>query len=442
MNEQTAGDRWSHARKSARGRRYRFLAAMILAACAAWQATASLALGPEEDLYSSGHDALDRGRYQEATEIFERVADQASGSDLAGDALYWQAFALQRLGGNENLRQALRVLERQLERYPKAASQGDARELATRIEGALAKRGDPGATQKVIEKAQGETDDEMRLAALDALMHMDGDKAMPLLRRILADPKKNGPEMRKRAVFILSQQSGEEAASILYEVATTDESPEVQGDAVFWLGQTSERQALQALQKILETQRDPHLLKKAVFALSQVGSDEAGRLLEGIVLDAAAPLDVRADAVFWLGQEMRDAKSMMALYPRLDHDALKEKVIFTVAQQGDTAGYDWLLKVANDPSEPAELRKNAFFWVGQEAPIELVVGFYDTSDDRQIREQALFALAQRDEPAAVAKLIDIAMNEADADLRRTAVFWLGQSSDDRALEALQKIIDP
>ena len=46
-----------------------------------------------------------------------------------------------------------------------------------------------------------------------------------------------------------------------------------------------------------------------------------------------------------------------------------------------------------------------------------------------------------DEPAAVDKLLDIARTDPDKDLRKKALFWLGQSSDPRAAKALQDIIE-
>jgi HEAT repeat protein len=61
--------------------------------------------------------------------------------------------------------------------------------------------------------------------------------------------------------------------------------------------------------------------------------------------------------------------------------------------------------------------------------------------DREMREQLIFVYSQRDEPAAVDKLLDIAKREPDVELRKKALFWLGQSDDPRAAKALQDIIE-
>ena len=51
-------------------------------------------------------------------------------------------------------------------------------------------------------------------------------------------------------------------------------------------------------------------------------------------------------------------------------------------------------------------------------------------------------LSQRSRsPEAVDKLIQIAKTEKDRELRKQAIFWLGHSSDPRALKALQELIE-
>ena len=70
-----------------------------------------------------------------------------------------------------------------------------------------------------------------------------------------------------------------------------------------------------------------------------------------------------------------------------------------------------------------------------------LTGLYDACPSREMKEQLIFVYSQRDEPAAVDKLLDIARSEPDRELRKKALFWLGQSSDPRAAQALQDIIE-
>ncbi len=98
--------------------------------------------------------------------------------------------------------------------------------------------------------------------------------------------------------------------------------------------------------------------------------------------------------------------------------------------------------VARDGRQPLELRKQALFWAGQaNAPIADLTALYAALTDRPLREQLLFVYSQRDEPAAVDRLLDIARHDPDRELRQKALYWLGQSADPRAAKALQEIIE-
>jgi HEAT repeat protein len=58
-----------------------------------------------------------------------------------------------------------------------------------------------------------------------------------------------------------------------------------------------------------------------------------------------------------------------------------------------------------------------------------------------MKEQLIFVYSQRKDAQAVDKLMDIARRDTDPDLRRKAVFWLGQSRDPRAAQLLIELIN-
>jgi HEAT repeat protein len=61
--------------------------------------------------------------------------------------------------------------------------------------------------------------------------------------------------------------------------------------------------------------------------------------------------------------------------------------------------------------------------------------------DRELKEALIFAYSQRHERSAVDELIAIAKTDKDPELRKKAVFWLGQSHDPRAVQVLQELIN-
>jgi HEAT repeat protein len=113
-----------------------------------------------------------------------------------------------------------------------------------------------------------------------------------------------------------------------------------------------------------------------------------------------------------------------------------------VSQSEAVESRDWLLGVAGDEAEPLSLRKKSLFWVTQRDEFDAgdLAALYERTAERELKEQIVFGLSQRDEPEAVDQLLAIARTETDTDLRRKAVFWLGQSDDPRVAEFLLEII--
>jgi hypothetical protein len=62
--------------------------------------------------------------------------------------------------------------------------------------------------------------------------------------------------------------------------------------------------------------------------------------------------------------------------------------------------------------------------------------------DTEMKEQIIFVLSQRQsDRAAIDKMFDIAKNEKEPELRKKAIFWLGQSRDPRVQQFLMDLIN-
>jgi HEAT repeat protein len=287
-------------------------------------------------------------------------------------------------------------------------------------------------------------DDDERMAALNALLQMDADRALPLLRTVLARRDACSEALRSKAVFLVSQKAGGEAEDILLNVARTDPSAEVRGQAVFWLSQTGTERALDAIAQILRTTPDGEIQEKAVFALSQHRSPRAAQLLREYAERDGAPQNVREKAIFWIGQRStpENAAYLRGLFGRLRDDELKKKVLFSLSQMRGQGNDRWILNVAQDAGQPVEVRKQALFWAGQ-AGVSLpeMVALYDRVREPELREHVIFVLSQRmRDPAAMDKIIEIARRDPDRRMREKALFWLGQSRDPRAVRVLSEVI--
>jgi HEAT repeat protein len=287
-------------------------------------------------------------------------------------------------------------------------------------------------------------EDDMKVAALNALQQMDQARARPILRRLLAKRDTASACLRRKAVFLVAQQNAPGTEDVLLESVRSDPDAEVRHQAVFWLSQVGTDRAVGALDSILRFSKDPEIQEKAVFALSQHDSPRAQQALRTYAERAEVPEELREKAIFWLGQKgaAENAAFLRSLYGRLKTQELKKKILFSLSQMGGEENGRWLLGVARDTSQGVEMRKQALFWAGQGGvSITELTKLYGSVTDREMREQLIFVYSQRDEPAALDKLIEIAKGDSSPDLRKRALFWLGQSEDSRAVQALQEIIE-
>jgi HEAT repeat protein len=409
---------------------------------------------PADSLYRLARRAMSNEDYARAARLFLQIVEQYPQSDYAGDALYYRAYSLYRLGGQRDLDNAIKSLEEQASDYPRAPTREDAKALRIRIESAQAQLGNSGAAESLYKRATPRDDDkgcpseddDTRIFALQGLMQMDAETALPILRQVLEKRGACSESLRKHAVFIVSQKHGDEATSLLLDVARRDPSSEVRAEAIQWLGQSHSSRAISALDSIVSSSNDEDILNKAVFALSQSHDERAGAALRRIADDQSKPTDVRKQAIFWYGQTHRDAEDMRFLrdlFGRARSEEIQESIIQAMSQARSAEGVRWLIDIARDKSLSVDVRKNALFWAGQSgAELRQLTALYDEMrGETEIQNQLIFVFSQRKDPEAVDKLMSIALNDPDRDLRKQAIFWLGQSRDPRVQKFLLDLIN-
>jgi TolA-binding protein len=427
---------------------------------AAWDAD-----DPADSLYRAGREQLNRSDYRRAASTFERIVDRYPKSTYAGDALYWQAYSLYRIGERGELREAVRLLDRQRREFPRAATRGDGDALLSRVNGALARLGDNDAAERVTARgrttaqqpcARGENDDE-RAEALNALMQMNAESAMPILKAVLAKRDACSADLREKAVFLLSQKRTSETEDVLLGVVRDDPSQEVKKKAVFWLGQVNTDRAAQALVQMLESSTtSADLREQAIFALMQQRSERGRAAVRRIAEDNSAPSELREKAVFWLGQQRspENAQYLRGLFDRLASsgtlsaeerllvDNIRQKILFSLSQMRGEGNDQWLMQVAADPRNSVETRKQAIFSAGQAgvSTAELSA-LYGKVTDREVKEQLIWVMSQKRDDGAFTRLMQIAKSDPDRELRKKAIFWLGQSNDPRVKDFLLEIIN-
>jgi hypothetical protein len=100
-----------------------------------------------------------------------------------------------------------------------------------------------------------------------------------------------------------------------------------------------------------------------------------------------------------------------------------------------------LVTLVRDGSAPLDARKQALYWAGQTMlPTRDLVQLYDELAPFSLREHFTFVISPRRDDAAVDKLIDVARRDSDIEIRKRAMYWLGQTQDPRAVKFLRDLV--
>lgn len=120
-----------------------------------------------------------------------------------------------------------------------------------------------------------------------------------------------------------------------------------------------------------------------------------------------------------------------------------DRMVFA-ATLADAESWPGLLEVARMHDLSSRARKSAVFWLAQAAGDRATEGLRsiigDDSDELEVRKQAVFALSQIRSDATIDALIDIARTNREPEIRRNAIFWLGQSDSPRAITFFEEIL--
>jgi len=439
---------------------------------------------PADSLYRSAREMLNRGEYRRAAQTFRQISERFATSKYAQDALYYEAFALYRIGTVADMRGALTLLERQRERFPRSETDREAASLAMRIRGELAANGDAraaseiegmaggsrpspvpprgapprgsaigqttaptppsrGATRPQSAQQQAACDRDamaVKLEALSALSRIESPEVTPALRGVLQRRDECSASLRRRAVLLLGQQAGAETGDVLIDVAKNDPDDAVRREAINMLARIQTDAAVTALQEIVHA-GDSRLSAAAMRALNANANPRARQAVRALLERNDVAESIRLAALESFRRATPDeAAYLRGVYPKLESRRLRSQAISTISRLGGAENDQWLMALARNDAEAMELRAEAVSRLAATAPIAEVARLYDQASDRRLKERIIVRLASREEPEAVDKLIAIARSDADHELRREAIERLSRKRDPRTTQLLLEII--
>lgn len=135
---------------------------------------------------------------------------------------------------------------------------------------------------------------------------------------------------------------------------------------------------------------------------------------------------------------------LLSLAERSTAGNVGEEAIVPATLADSVTTWPTLLRLAKNTQVANGTRRSAVFWLGQQAgdriTHELAAFVSDSEEDRELRKHAVFALSQRPRDESIPELMRIARTHRDPEIRKSAMFWLGQSGDPRALALFEEIL--
>lgn len=430
---------------------------------------------PADSLYRQARDQFNRGDYRKAAELFRSLPQKFANSVYVADAQYWQAFSLYRIGGTPELQQALAVLEaRKVPDTDKASSSStniyttavdanrsavsmtnafsrnnDAAGLAARIANVLSTRGmanDPAVKRALAAGGNSCDQDEqsVKAEALSALMQNDPETGRQMAVKILSNKDECSVPLRRNAVMMVGNKHDDAATSTLIPVAKSDPSPSVRSAALDYLIRLQTDAAIAAVIDVSRASDDKQVQRAAVRALAQSTNARARAEIRTIVENNAGDESLRMSVIDGIDRDRMtadDATWLRSLYTKTTSARVRERIVSSLARVGGDANNTWLLALVRNEDEPLESRTAALERVGRSMDLATLNKMYDASAQRPIRRAVLALLAERKEPEALDKIVDVAKNGTDIETRRQAINILSRSKDPRASKLLLQLVD-
>ena len=287
----------------------------------------------DDRLYRDGQRALDSRRWDQALEDFNQVAARAG--SRADGALYWKAYTLNKLGRRDEAVAAIAELRKS---FVGSRWLDDAKALEVEVKQASGQNVAP----------ESESDEDLKLMAINGLTQSDPERAIPLLENLLKGAQ--SPKLKERALFVLAQSSVPKAQQLLEQVARGGGNPDLQVKAITYVGVARRRQGAgngngngQLLSEIYASTNDANV-KRAILNAYMANRDTE-HLLQ-VAKTEKAP-ELRLDAIRYVGSGS-GGDALVAIYGSEQDRQVKQTIVETLFAHGNAKAMVDLARAEKD----------------------------------------------------------------------------------------------
>jgi HEAT repeat protein len=374
-------------------------------------------------VFRSARDLITDGQWAKAQEKFGDYVSSYPNEKNLDAALYWMAYAQQKLAKYDECRTTILRL---MEKYPNSSWRSDARLLlaqvpgaytvtyapyAATVQGQAATVTTPPAEPTIIYAPAaplgpvtiaapgqsigagyaysiddfgepGSDDDpcEFKIVVLQALFQTDLQRGIMAATEWLKPGSTQTVRCKSAALTLLGRHGGKTVTPVILGVARSEPDLKLRARAIATLGATNDDSVVDALRDFALTSQDNDIVEASLYALSKHTGDRA--------------IPVLADI----------ATSSKSITQRK-------------------------LAIANISIRPGEPAVDALFRI------------YDADQNIEIRKAVISGFGNRKSERAGARLFDIARSSDNVDLRKVAISAISRRGGDKAVEFLLNLYD-
>jgi HEAT repeat protein len=384
--------------------------------------------------FRAARDLIGDGEWQRAETAFNRFITDFPKDPQVAAALYWLAFSLKQ---QNKFPAADAVLTRLIQEHPNQARwQNDARAMRMEIAPRL-------RNTQVIEQGVSDSDDEIRLAALQSLFEARPERAIAMVSEILKQGSNSSRLLKEGAVTLLGDSETTDAIPLLVQVARTDTDIRVRRKAVEALGEIEDSAVVEPLRSLALQSTDAGVSRAAIEALSEQEGAARNALME--IARSGLSVEIREEAIEALGEiegEPAVVADLLTIMSSATEPWLQQSVIEALGEIELPQAEDALTQIARTSANP-QVRLQAIEALAEhetESAGETLARLYDSEMDEGVKEEIIDALEQTESRAAMRKLAQIAARDTSSRLRRQAFSALAEFEDPEADRLLEEAL--
>jgi HEAT repeat protein len=372
--------------------------------------------GSDEGIYQRGLAAIDDHHYEEAVDLFSQVVSHAGARTEGG--LYWKAYTLNKLGRSTD---ALAAIDQLRKSYANSSWLTDAKALEVEVKQNSGKAVSPEA----------ETDEQIKILALNGLMQSDPERALPQVENLLKTS--HSPKLKQQAIIVLGLNSSPRARQDLEQIARTG-NPDIQLYAIRYLARGKDTNYGQLFSEVYAGSTDNRL--KSAIINSYTASKDKDRLVQ--IAKTEKDANLRESAIRALG-EIDGQPEIWQIYQAEQTPEGKAMLLGYMHLNGNL---DKLVEVAKTDKDPKVRQAAVRALANQRSQnaTQALVSTYTADQDPAVKQTIVNNLANNRNGKA---LVEIARNEKDVKVKLRIVEQLSGMAkySKEAQDYLQEILN-